>query len=121
MPIRIGAKVVGTLTIDRVWDGRSVFRLDTDVRFLTMIANLIGQTVQLYRVVSRDRDRLMAESHRLQKELSELKPARERKKVHVKGIVGDSPALRSLLEKIRSSPSPIRRCCCAANPAPARS
>ncbi|MGB9117214.1 nif-specific transcriptional activator NifA [Bradyrhizobium sp.] len=100
VPIRIGAKVVGTLTIDRVWDGRSVFRLDTDVRFLTMIANLIGQTVQLHRVVSRDRDRLMAESYRLQKELSELRPARERKKVHIKGIVGDSPALRSLLEKI---------------------
>ncbi|QWG24814.1 nif-specific transcriptional activator NifA [Bradyrhizobium sediminis] len=100
VPIRIGAKVVGTLTIDRVWDGRSVFRLDTDVRFLTMIANLIGQTVQLYRVVSRDRDRLMAESYRLQKELSELKPARERRKVHIKGIVGDSPALRSLLEQI---------------------
>jgi Nif-specific regulatory protein len=100
VPIRIGSKVVGTLTIDRVWDGQSVFRLDADVRFLTMIANLIGQTVQLYRVVSRDRDRLMAESHRLQKELSELKPARERKKVLIKGIVGDSPALRSLLEKI---------------------
>jgi Nif-specific regulatory protein len=100
VPIRIGAKVVGTLTIDRVWDGRSVFRLDNDVRFLTMIANLIGQTVQLHRVVSRDRDRLMAESYRLQKELSDLKPARERKKVLIKGIVGDSPALRSLLEKI---------------------
>jgi Nif-specific regulatory protein len=100
VPIRIGTKVVGTLTIDRVWDGQSVFRLDSDVRFLTMIANLIGQTVQLHRVVSRDRDRLMAESYRLQKELSELKPARERKKVLIKGIVGDSPALRSLLEKI---------------------
>ncbi len=100
VPIRIGAKVVGTLTIDRIWDGQSVFRLDSDVRFLTMIANLIGQTVQLYRVVSRDRDRLMAESHRLQKELSELKPARERKKVLIKGIIGDSPALRSLLDKI---------------------
>lgn len=100
VPIRIGVKVIGTLTIDRVWDGRSVFRLDSDVRFLTMIANLIGQTVQLYRVVSRDRDRLMAESHRLQKELSELKPVRERKKVLIKGIIGDNPALRSLLDKI---------------------
>jgi Nif-specific regulatory protein len=100
VPIRIGTKVIGTLTIDRIWDGRSVFRLDSDVRFLTMIANLIGQTVQLYRVVSRDRDRLMAESHRLQKELSEFKPTRERKKVLIKGIIGDSPALRSLLDKI---------------------
>ncbi len=101
VPIRIGARVVGTLTIDRLWDGQSVFRLDADVRFLTMIANLIGQAVQLYRVVARDRDRLMAESHRLQKELLELKPSRERnKKVHIKGIIGDSAALRSLLDKI---------------------
>ena len=100
VPIRIDQKVVGTLTIDRVWDGRSVFRLDADVRFLTMVANLIGQTVKLHRVVARDRERLMVESHRLQKELSELKPARDRKKVPIEGIVGDSPALRSLLDKI---------------------
>jgi len=110
VPIRVGTKVVGTLTIDRVWDGRSVFRLDTDVRFLTMVANLIGQTVQLHRVVSRDRDRLMAESHRLQKALSELKPGRDRKKTIAGGIVGDSPAIRSLLAKvviIAKSHSPV--------------
>lgn len=110
VPIRVGTKVVGTLTIDRVWDGRSLFRLDTDVRFLTMVANLIGQTVQLHRVVSRDRDRLMAESHRLQKALSELKPGRDRKKAIAGGIVGDSPAIRSLLAKvviIAKSHSPV--------------
>ncbi len=100
VPIRMGAKVVGTLTIDRIWDGRAVFRLDSDVRFLTMVANLIGQTVQLYRAVSRDRDRLLEESSRLQKELSELKPTREGRKVNIKGIVGDSPAIRALLDKI---------------------
>jgi Nif-specific regulatory protein len=101
VPIRIDQKVVGTLTIDRIWDGHSFFRLDADVRFLTMVANLIGQTIKLHRVVARDRERLMAESHRLQKELSELKPApKDRKRVLVDGIVGDSPALRALLDKI---------------------
>ncbi len=100
VPIRVGTRVVGTLTIDRTWDGRSVFRLDSDVRFLTMIANLIGQTVQLHRLVARDRERLMAESHRLQKQLSELKPPRERKKVRIEGIIGESEVIRSLLEKI---------------------
>ncbi|MFG1301318.1 nif-specific transcriptional activator NifA [Xanthobacter sp. V3C-3] len=101
VPIRVASRVIGTLTIDRVWDGRSVFRLDSDVRFLTMVANLIGQTVQLHRVVSRDRERLMAESGRLQKELLELKPhGRERKRVYVDGIVGESREIRALLEKI---------------------
>ena len=100
VPIRSDAKVVGTLTIDRVWDERSMYRLDSDVRLLTMIANLIGQTVKLHRVVAQDRERLMHESYRLQKELSELKPVRDRRKVQVEGIIGDSPALRGLLEKI---------------------
>ncbi len=100
VPIRIDAKVVGTLTIDRLWDERPMYRFDSDVRLLTMIANLVGQTVKLHRIVAQDRERLMNESYRLQKELSELKPARERRRVHVDGIIGDSPALRGLLEKI---------------------
>jgi Nif-specific regulatory protein len=111
VPIRIGAKVVGTLTIDRIWDGKAVFRFDVDVRFLTMVANLIGQTVQLHRVVARDRDRLIAETHRLQKQLSEFKvPADSDKRVKVRGIVGDSPAIRSVLRKIEivaKSHSPV--------------
>ena len=100
VPIRFGQRVIGTITIDRIWDGQSFFRFDADVRFLTMIANLIGQTVQLHRVVARDRERLIAESHRLQKEISELKPARDRKKGRIGGIIGESPVIRSLLDKI---------------------
>jgi Nif-specific regulatory protein len=98
VPIRIAAKVIGTLTIDRVWDGH--YRLDSDLRFLSMVANLIGQTVQLHRAVSHDRDRLISESHRLQKALSDVKPERERKRPGVEGVIGDSAAIRSLLSKV---------------------
>ncbi|OKO78752.1 MULTISPECIES: nif-specific transcriptional activator NifA [unclassified Bradyrhizobium] len=101
VPIRIDAKVVGTLTIDRIVDHRSSIRLDDDLRLLTMIANLVGQTVKLHRFFTCNRERLMAEKDGLQKQLHELKqPARERKKVRIQGIIGDSPALRALLEKI---------------------
>jgi Nif-specific regulatory protein len=61
-----------------------------------MIANLIGQTIQLHRVVARDRERLIAESHRLQKELSDFKPSATR----VSGIVGESKVIGALLDKI---------------------
>nr|WP_108681271.1 nif-specific transcriptional activator NifA [Methyloceanibacter sp. wino2] len=102
VPIRVDTRVVGTLTIDRPWDSTAVHHLDSDVRFLTMVANLIGQTVQLQRVIFRDRERLIAESHRLQKELLELKPAKSKstKKVPIEGIVGDSAVIRSLLDKV---------------------
>jgi Nif-specific regulatory protein len=98
VPIRADGKVVGTLTIDRIWDGASMFRFDSDVRFLAMIANLVGQTIQLHRVVARDRERLMVEHHRLQKELSEFKPPAEN--VRADGILGESKIISSLLEKI---------------------
>ncbi|WP_439410170.1 nif-specific transcriptional activator NifA [Bradyrhizobium sp. DASA03076] len=101
VPISVDGKVVGTLSIERVPDLDSMFPLDSDIRLLTMIANLIGQAVKLHRLVARDRKRLMAESYRWQKELLEFKqPARERKKVHIDGIIGTSPALRALLDKI---------------------
>ncbi|MCC8940087.1 nif-specific transcriptional activator NifA [Bradyrhizobium sp. Arg62] len=101
VPIRIDPKVVGTLTIDRIRDDRSSLRLDYDARLLAMIANLVGQTVKLHRLFACDRERLTAEKDRIQKQLFELRqPARERKKRHVHGIIGDSPALRGLLEKI---------------------
>ncbi len=98
VPIRIGLKVVGTLTIDRAFDPQSAFRLDFDVRFLVMIANLIGQTVELHRVLARDRERFIAESHRLQKELAELKPQRGAEQIV--GIIGESQPMRDLLGKI---------------------
>lgn len=100
VPIRSEGKVIGTLSIDRVWDGRSIFRFDADVRFLSMISNLIGQTVQLQRVVSRDRDRLIQESHRLQKQISELKSGKEKKGLNLTGIVGNSVAIRAVIDKI---------------------
>jgi Nif-specific regulatory protein len=99
VPIRAGDRVVGTLTVDRIWDGDSVFRFDSDVRFLVMIANLIGQTVKLHRVVARDRDRLIEESHRLQKEVAKLQPSSPAK-AKISGIIGESPQIRAVMDKI---------------------
>ncbi|MDF0492897.1 nif-specific transcriptional activator NifA [Bradyrhizobium yuanmingense] len=101
VPIRIDAKVAGALTIDRIVDHTSRVRLDHDVRLLTIIANLVGQTVKLHRLFTCDRDRLMAEKDGQERHLVERKQhARERKKVRIPGIIGDSPPLRALLEKI---------------------
>jgi len=103
VPIRAGDRVVGTLTVDRIWDGESVFRFDSDVRFLVMIANLIGQTVKLHRVLARDRNRLIEESHRLQKEITKLQPpspAKDKEKAGAGGIIGESPQIRAVMDKI---------------------
>ncbi|MBM2715758.1 nif-specific transcriptional activator NifA [Mesorhizobium caraganae] len=102
VPIRVDANVVGTLTIDRVLDNGSRSWLDYNLRLLPVIANLVGQTVKLHRSFACDREQPMAEKERLQKQFCELKhPARrQHKKVYVKGMIGDSPALLGLLEKV---------------------
>jgi Nif-specific regulatory protein len=62
VPIKDGDTVVGTLTVDRARNLRSSVLFDHDVRFLTMIANLVGQTLRLHKLIARDRERLMQES-----------------------------------------------------------
>ena len=71
VPIKDRGRVIGTLSIDREWkpNGRVAFRFDDDVRFLTMVANLLGQTVRLQQLVARDRERLLQERNRLEKTL----------------------------------------------------
>ena len=99
VPIKERDRVIGTLTIDRVWDGRANFRFDEDVRFLAMIANLVGQAVRLHQVVARDRERLMVEQSRLAKELSGTVAADHEPRM--RGIIGDSVAIHSVLDKIK--------------------
>lgn len=101
VPIKDRDRVIGTLTIEQLWHEDSPYHsVDEDVRFLTMVANLIGQTIRLMEIVGRDRERLMAQQRLLEKELSEQHPRLERDG-GARGIVGESPALRAVLDKIR--------------------
>ena len=99
VPIKERDRVIGTLTIDRIWDGHANFRFDEDVRFLAMIANLVGQSVRLHNAVVRDRERLMAEQSRLAKELSETIATDHEPRM--RGIIGESEAIQSVLDKIK--------------------
>lgn len=98
VPIKEADAVVGTLTVDRACSERSSVLFDHDVRFLTMIANLVGQTLRLHKLIARDRERLMEERAWLEKADRALPADRGG---GFNGIVGDSPAVRAVVEKIR--------------------
>ena len=68
VPIKAGTEVVGVLSIDRVAEGRSG-KFQKDVQLLTMVANLIGQTVRLHQSVTAERTQLIQEQRRLKSEL----------------------------------------------------
>jgi len=93
--IKADGGVIGTLSVNRVWEQPSGHSFDGDIRFLTMIANLIGQTVKLHRMLSADRQRLLNERARLEKALDSRSARPE-----VAGIVGESPAIIEVLDTI---------------------
>ena len=98
VPIKQGENIVGTLTIDRVRTTGRPVPFDSDVRFLAMVANLVGQALRLHKVVAQDRERLLAEQARLVKERDDSvghAPAT------IKGVIGHSPALHAVLDKVR--------------------
>lgn len=100
LPIKDRDRVIGTITIEKQSRGMDPsVSLDEDVRFLAMVANLVGQTVRLHRMVARDRERLMSERHRLEKQLQGQDAAKREQRVA--GIIGESPAIRAVLDKIR--------------------
>ncbi len=67
VPIRSNRGTMGVLTIDRVAGRNGGFR--DDLRLLTMVANLVGQAVELHRGVSAERKHWMNEARRLKGEL----------------------------------------------------
>ena len=106
VPIKVDGKVKGVLTVDREWDGKLQFRLDDDVRLLTMVGNLIGQTLRMHTMLAHDRDRLISETHRLEKQLHEAREAEapsrppRGKSPSPTGIVGGGAAIRAVLERV---------------------
>ena len=75
-------------------------RTDEDVRFLKMVANLIGQTVRLHRMVIRDRERILDDQRRMEKE-RELRLRMTVTARRAPRIIGESPALRAVMDKVR--------------------
>jgi len=104
VPIKVDGVAKGTLTVDREWTGKLEFRLEDDVRLLTMVANLVGQAMRMHSLISRDRDRLIHEQHRLEKALTEAQGAPRHSAPSPRGksdfILGESPAIKTLLSRI---------------------
>jgi Nif-specific regulatory protein len=103
VPIKGDNRTVGTIMIERLDGNSSPHTLDEDMRFLTMVANLVGQSVALQTLVARDRERLMTDRHRLEKELEQHT---ESKHDGIDWIIGESAAIREVVEKVQQ----VARC-----------
>ncbi len=94
VPIKVGRESTGVLSIVRGVD-KQVRSFDKDCRFLAMVANLIGQTVALHRTVTADRDKLVQEKTRLQKEL--------KGKFSIENVIGISPQMQKVFAEVHQA------------------
>ena len=104
VPIKGETRALGTIMIERRMGNSAPHSLDEDVRFLTMVANLVGQAVVVQTLVARDRERLMAEHHRIEKEMQHH--SEDSPQEGISWILGESPAIREVVGKIQQ----VARC-----------
>jgi Nif-specific regulatory protein len=90
VPIKEGARVIGALSVDRVFD--QAIPLEEDERFLTIISSLIAQKVGLLERINREKEQLSEENLRLRRELG--------KKYSFSKIMGNSHKMQEVFHLI---------------------
>ena len=90
VPISIKKQVVGTLSVDRIFD--ESISLDEDVRLLSIAASMIADNVHMRRELAVDRQMLQAENVRLRSELED--------RFRPENIIGNSGAMREIYKAI---------------------
>jgi Nif-specific regulatory protein len=90
VPIKEGKRVLGALSVDRVFDGASA--LDDDVQLLTIISGLIAQKMSLLERINREKEQLGRENLRLRRELTE--------KYSFSNIIGNSRKMQEVFHLI---------------------
>ena len=90
VPISIGQKVIGTISIDRLFDQAT--SPDQDMRVLTIVASMIANDVKARQEVAIRRQDLENENLRLRHELQD--------RFRPENIIGNSSAMRDVYQQI---------------------
>ncbi|MFQ5510188.1 MAG: nif-specific transcriptional activator NifA [Leptospirillia bacterium] len=91
VPLKFKGKILGAITADRVFDDKTV-SLEEDLRVLTTVATLFGQTVELHRMHE-------AETHALRVRADNLE-AQLKAQFRLDDMVGNSPRMQQVYQAV---------------------
>lgn len=94
VPIKAGGETIGVMSIHRATD-KHVRSFEKDQRFLSMVANLVGQTVRLHQSIVAERTELVCEKTRLQKELQG--------KYSIRNVIGVSKRMQEVFAEVHQA------------------
>ncbi len=92
VPLKIEEKVVGVLSVDRLFNDNIAFV--EDLNLLKGITSIIAQTIPFYQGLKKERDDLIRENKRLQEELEKEKP------LDISNTLMASPSKKTFIENI---------------------
>jgi len=90
VPIKVAGETIGVLSVDRLFAEGNSF--EEDVRVLSIVASLIGQTVSLHQHVMRERADLLEQTRTLQQAL--------RTRYRLDNIVGQSKRMQEIYRAV---------------------
>jgi Nif-specific regulatory protein len=91
VPIKVGGECVGVLSFQ--YEKGVVFKgFQPKLQLLTMVANLIGQSVRLNRQITTERQQLLEDKSRLQKDLA--------KKYSLNNVIGQSKRMQEVFADV---------------------
>jgi Nif-specific regulatory protein len=96
VPIKTFGKPFGLLAIARVWTPETAINFEEDVRFLTMVANLIAQTVKLHERLPGQRP-AVSPSAAPNSRMGRKRPARN---YEIPEVIGRSQAMQQLFAQV---------------------
>jgi len=90
VPIKIGKNVIGTFSVDRLFDEEISF--EEDLRLLTIIASMIAYAVKLKEMVEQEKAKLITEKTKLQEELEQ--------RYNITRLIGTSRPMEEVYRRI---------------------
>jgi Nif-specific regulatory protein len=91
VPIKVGNRVVGALSIDHLFKGDISY--EEDIKLLTIIASMVGQAVKIRELAEKDKQGVVSENIKLKQQL--------KGKFKFGNIIYSSPIMESVLEGAR--------------------
>jgi Nif-specific regulatory protein len=90
IPIKVEGRVAGALSVDRSLADQ--IQLESDRRFLEIIAAFLAQAIQVNRMVMRQKEELLEENAQLR--------AQVRDRYRFENVIGDSPAMHEVFATV---------------------
>src|SRR5262249_43400598 len=90
VPIVLNRRAVGALAIDQLFKPDRMF--DRSVKFLGVVASMIGQAIKVHRLIDADKRRLLDENTHLRQEL--------RERYDFSNLVGSSGPMREIYQQV---------------------